>query len=755
MLKALEVIGFKSFAKKANLSFGAPITAIVGPNGSGKSNVAESFRFVLGEQSMKSMRGKRGEDLIWNGSEEVGRSNRAAVKLTFDNSKRIFDLDFDEVVMERVVERSGVNEYFINGSQVRLKDTLELLGRAHIGASGHHIISQGEADRILRASPKERREMIEDALGLKAYEYKKSESERKLEKTHENIAQVESLRREIAPHIKYLKKQVEKLEKGEELRNKLEIFYKEYLKREQVYIKHEHERINKQMSPLKERAKELDHLMQEARTVLESSQKKDEKSTELIRIEQSIGEARREKDTLEREQGKIEGEILSNERSISRLRELALSTDTKTIRLKEVDNLLSELSAHSKNLDAEPIESLREIVRSVFRKIAEFVDSHRDKVDTGAIDELVSRNEVLSKDRESRRADSERVSERLTTLESEYTRIRTAIEQEKDSSREAEKAIFKISSEQSEARSSIKILEEQERSLSLIEEEWKREIQEGGVLLGTRVLHFSAHPLVDHNGVEIALQDIYSEDRHRQDDRKRELEKMKIRLEELGAAGGEDTMKEYRDATERDEFLAKELEDLYKSSESLKALILELEQKLDTQFKEGIEKINKSFHDFFTLMFGGGSAKIEVAQIEKRKAKKDEDLENTEADTEEANEEGVDIAVTLPRKRIKGLDMLSGGERALTSIALLFAISQVNPPPFIILDETDAALDEANSKKYGDMIEELAKYSQLILITHNRETMSRAGIIYGVTMGRDGVSKLLSIAFNEAVAVAK
>jgi chromosome segregation protein len=99
--------------------------------------------------------------------------------------------------------------------------------------------------------------------------------------------------------------------------------------------------------------------------------------------------------------------------------------------------------------------------------------------------------------------------------------------------------------------------------------------------------------------------------------------------------------------------------------------------------------------------------------------------------------------------------MLSGGERALTSIALLFAISQVNPPPFIILDETDAALDEANSKKYGDMIENLSKVSQLILITHNRETMSRAGVIYGVTMGRDGVSRLLSIAFDEAVAVAK
>ena len=99
--------------------------------------------------------------------------------------------------------------------------------------------------------------------------------------------------------------------------------------------------------------------------------------------------------------------------------------------------------------------------------------------------------------------------------------------------------------------------------------------------------------------------------------------------------------------------------------------------------------------------------------------------------------------------------MLSGGERALTSIALIFAVSQVNPPPFIILDETDAALDEANSRRYGDMIDSLAKYSQLILITHNRETMSRAGVIYGVTMGSDGVSKLLSIQFDEAVNVAK
>jgi len=146
-------------------------------------------------------------------------------------------------------------------------------------------------------------------------------------------------------------------------------------------------------------------------------------------------------------------------------------------------------------------------------------------------------------------------------------------------------------------------------------------------------------------------------------------------------------------------------------------------------------------------MFGGGAASLSIVK-EKRVKEEGEDEED-----ETSN--GIDISVNLPKKKIKGLMMLSGGERALTSIALLFAMSQVNPPPFIVLDETDAALDEANSKKYGDMIKNLSKHSQLILVTHNRETMARAGVLYGVTMGSDGISKLLSVDLEEAVEVVK
>src|SRR5260221_14545413 len=114
-LKSIELSGFKSFAKKVELQFNSKVSAIVGPNGSGKSNIAEAFRFVLGEQSIKSMRGKRGEDLIFNGAGEGGRSNRAAAKLIFDNTHRLLPIDFDEVTIERIVHRDGANEYLING----------------------------------------------------------------------------------------------------------------------------------------------------------------------------------------------------------------------------------------------------------------------------------------------------------------------------------------------------------------------------------------------------------------------------------------------------------------------------------------------------------------------------------------------------------------------------------------------------------------------------------------------------------------
>jgi chromosome segregation protein len=239
-----------------------------------------------------------------------------------------------------------------------------------------------------------------------------------------------------------------------------------------------------------------------------------------------------------------------------------------------------------------------------------------------------------------------------------------------------------------------------------------------------------------------------SEDRRVQEDRLRTIERLKIRVEEAGGSG-EDVRTEYKDAVDREAYLGRELEDLAKSAAGLRSLIEELDEELSKTFSEGLAKVNASFGEFFALMFGGGSARIVLEEPEPEDD--DEEYELPVA----KQKPGIEISVNLPKKKVQALMQLSGGERALTSIALIFAMSQVNPPPFLILDETDAALDEANSRRYGDMIENLVKKSQLIVITHNRETMSRAGILYGVTMGADGISKLLSVKFEEAVVVAK
>ena len=207
-LKAVTLNGFKSFAKKSELEFSTPITAIVGPNGSGKSNVAEAFRFVLGEQSFKSMRGKKGEDLIFGGTEGAARSNRAEVVVTLNNpvknGTKLFPVEFSEFNIARTVYRDGQNEYSLNGAKVRRRDIQEILATANIGPSGSHIISQGEADRILISGALARREMIEDSLGLKIYQFKRQEAERKLANTDDNIARVKSLRQEAAPHLRFL-----------------------------------------------------------------------------------------------------------------------------------------------------------------------------------------------------------------------------------------------------------------------------------------------------------------------------------------------------------------------------------------------------------------------------------------------------------------------------------------------------------------------------------------------------------------------
>jgi chromosome segregation protein len=231
-----------------------------------------------------------------------------------------------------------------------------------------------------------------------------------------------------------------------------------------------------------------------------------------------------------------------------------------------------------------------------------------------------------------------------------------------------------------------------------------------------------------------------------------EKEILKLRGE-LAAIGDidETLLKEAQDAESRHSFLSQQLADLEKSSEDLKELIADLDNKIHAKFKDALIKINEEFNKYCRLMFGGGQAKLFLERPRINEDKKLIDAENSASEDKEIKEDelGIEVHVSIPGKKIKGLDMLSGGERSLVSIAALFAMVSVSPPPFLVLDEVDAALDERNAKKFANVLKEFSKHTQFILVTHNRHTMEAASVLYGVTMQSDGTSKLLSVKLEE------
>jgi len=734
MLKRLEIVGFKSFAKKTVLDFSNATTAIVGPNGSGKSNVAEAFRFALGEQSMKSMRGKRAEDLIFNGSHTAPRANRAAVVIVFDNSRRQFKIDFDEVSVERAVFRDGTSEYSINGSHVRLRDINELLAGANIGETGHHIISQGEADRILLASPRDRRAMLEDALGLKMYEFKKQEAQRKLLKTEDNIAQINSLRRELAPHLRFLENQVKKLERADELRSSLIGLAQTYFAIEDAYLAHEKLKVAGEKHDATERLSsataELSMIEESATTDAEGTERlalarKAEKEVERINSERAL---------LARDIGRVEGALAAaKDRSERVAREpyAKVPREDLSALVKEVEKQAEEATTPEAMLAA--LSSIRKVVGVFVSRFTGPTDDMLADEERAAYALQNERTELLAKDA--------RFAEEIERARSALARAREALTAHDATGRELRRRILDLAQAKAHEEGAVAKSNSREYELTLLTEALERDKTEALALGGASALSYTP------------LTQLPEEERRVQDDRKRTLERTKIRLEEAGGTG-EEIRQEHKEISERETFLATELEDLAKSSAGLGALIHDLDTELAKHFSEGLAKVNASFSEYFALMFGGGSARLTLEEPEEPE-EDDLDIEEEIDEPKEKERLGIDIGVSLPKKKVRSLMQLSGGERALTSIALIFAMSQVNPPPFLILDETDAALDEANSRRYGDMIENLAKKSQLIVITHNRETMSRTSILYGVTMGGDGVSKLLSVKFDEAVAVAK
>lgn len=751
-LKKLEINGFKSFANRTSLDFlpdcdlanGAKcgITAIVGPNGSGKSNVADAIRWAIGEQSSKNLRGKKSEDVIFAGTDKKARLGTASVTLHFDNSDKRIPIEFAEVSIARKVYRSGESEYLINGSRVRLLDVVDLLAKAGIGKDSYCVITQGMSDAVLNATATERRAIFEDAAGVKQFQIEKERALRKLESTRENLVRVDALCLEIEPHLKNLRRQAERASQGKDIAGKLrdkQLLLYSYLwdnfQGERGKLAAERDVLEKSVFDIGIEVNTLEREVTEASATMEDQSKEEVIGRELTTL-------RDEANGLLRDRSVIEGKV-EIEQEKQKVEEVirVIPVDLNYVRkaLEEIRTHQAQLIERLQNV--EKLEDIQDI-----REFAQVIKQKMHDLDVKAGEGSVKEKKIIALPDDEKRASDARLAEYATTktelnhkLEALQKRLamkEAEIQSVRESSRTSRETFF----------TKEKLWREKDRQLNVLKDSLNEvkvrlarvEVREEDLVnLVREELAMSVDDL-RHDGTEVE-----------RDKLEREIARLKVEVEHIGTIDPL-VVEEYRETEDRYAFLTRESADLKQAIESLRVVVKEMDQKIDGVFEEAFKEIRRKFEEYFKIIFGGGKAELSMVKIRRRVRQGDEDGEPGDEEDETVPEEvGIEIFACPPGKKITNLSMLSGGERSLTSLALLFAIISHNPPPFAVLDEVEAALDEANSRRFSKMLQELSDHTQFIAITHNRQTMEQAALLYGVTMGADGVSQLLSIRLDQ------
>jgi len=729
-LKSLELNGFKSFASKTVLDFPAGITAIVGPNGSGKSNIIDAVRWLLGERENKNLRSAKAENLIFNGAPKKAKMSMAQAGLYFDNGSGFFPVDFKEVAVTKRVTRDGISQYFINKSEVRHKDIIDFFSRSRLGAKGLTIIGQGDSDLFVKASTQERRAMIEEILGLREYQIKKNEAERKLKNTGFNLEKVSAMMAEVAPRLRMLKRQTNKWLKRTEIENELKGIENFYFSQKLKEITDKEDEISPTLNQLERQIAEKRKEISVAETELKKIEARPQEYSEMKEIKNKREGLSVKRSEIEKELGRLEAkmEFLGKEKKNEGK---SLSNQELVILISETKENLERISENS------DIEELKKGLRAMINKITDFLNPPKGE------EQKPKEFFEFEKLKENLLKDFDKLEKELKSLENREVEIAQGIE---DFNKNFQKAFEVLESKRKELADfeerKNKILFEKER-LNLRIQDLESQLRQ----IGRDIKEF---PNSDPKSLILNPQfsDVL--------DIERKMFKLRSELASMGEVD-EALIKEAKEIEEHYNFLNTQSADLGKAVVDLRNLIKELSEKIHSEFNGSLRLINEEFNKFFRLMFGGGQAKIKIKN-QKSKIKNDEadsnggeaEVENIENEEDKEEQAGVEIELSLPKKKINSLELLSGGERSLVSIAALFALISISPPPFLLLDEVEATLDENNSRRFANLIQEFSKKTQFIIVTHNRAVMEAADVLYGITVCDEGTSKVISLKMEAA-----
>ena len=917
-LKRIELFGFKSFADKSVIEFSQGISALLGPNGCGKSNVVDAVKWVLGEQATKSLRADRMEDIIFNGTDDRKPVNVAEVTLVMENADGQLPLEYTEVAVKRRLYRSGDSEYFLNNQNVRLKEIRELFYDTGIGKSAYSIMEQGKIDQILSTRPEDRRHIFEEAAMITKYKQRGRDAERRLERTEENLKQIEQVISEVRRNHDSLQRQAAKAEQYRELRDRVfEVETNLSLLRLKGHLEEKH-RLEEQIAGQTEKRDAIrteidginasldDHLdtVNEMESQLRSHQRR------LYELEVERNNRQQQVRMLTERITELQDQNSANESRVAGLEERIQAADseiaaqegylaTSTEHLKDVERRITEhnqgiqeltervkanhgvieeqrgIISAAENEQEEKRGEVRELTDRIvieldeglkqsgyssgerqeaesalgteLESLAQYVEKRLSSITAGAaesqaygeylestlreiqrrltestglftryraavprfLDELVAPEGVITRKRaleaeidaagqriaeakeriaelqEQNRDLQSRTEEHRKGLEElrvskaslearvEATRkeIRAVQDRKAERQRDREHALNEIVETKKRIEGTqerIKSLKEEDASLEKQEKQLKKELSQLETTIEKRNKDAAgnekrlkermdalgaAQTKLEQLNVKLAernteIRNVYAnyEERHSRrldefEDRtyelrvdiksqREELSKLQSKVKDLGSVNLM-APEEFAEVKERYDFLSREMADLQKARDDLRQVTEEIYRESTALFTRTYEKVKKNFHTMFRRLFGGGRAELRLT------------------DPEDVLNSGIDILAQPPGKRLESIALLSGGERSLTAVALLFATYMVKPSPFCLLDEIDAALDESNVGRFVSMLQEFGSNSQFILITHNKKTVASAKTLLGVTMEEPGVSKVVSVRLEQ------
>ena len=718
-LRELQMQGFKTFAQKTTLEFHTDtarrgLTGIVGPNGSGKSNTADAIRWVMGEQSLKLLRGKKSEDVIFSGTEKRPRAGFAEVTIVLVNDTPS-EVDLPEIQITRRLYRDGQSEYEINKKAARLTDVVMLLAQCGIGQRTYSVIGQGMVDAVLTASPSERKEFFDEAAGLKPFQLKRHASENKLEATRENLKQADILLREIEPRLTSLERQVKRLRERETIEKDLRESERQYFGTVWADLRTKLSAATNAATALRTTFTAKNAEVEKLEKELAGMEKATPVSADVRRMRDAL-------DTLREERGKLREEQIRLE---SR-RELAAAKAEKPWSPLPLSKIISEIEALSKKHDE--VFALIESGSPDLKKMKALVAEIRTK-----------NTDLLSKLQQTAPEPAKAVSD--PSVEKDVAALATRMSKIMGQIQEAETGIASLAAKEDDSRSQLFAVQRTLTAKRHEAQDAERKLSEASVELArveTRRDSFYAELRTQAPQLESELEKMTDTATQPTEALQAKMQKLRSQLEWIGGIDPE-TVTEYDTTKKRFDELLGQTDDLKEAMRSLEIIIAELDQTIKERADVAFRHLDREFGVYFKKLFGGGEAKIVKVEPE---PETDEEGNEIEPEDQEA---GIEIHATPPGKRLKSIGLLSGGERALTSIALICAIMAINPSPFVVLDEVDAALDEANSRKFAEILDTLTDKTQFVVVTHNRATMSKANVLYGVTMGDDGVSQLLSV----------